>query len=390
MADAGGRPDRQDERARVRKDEIAVGQPLPWDVYDSSGQLLLSRGYVVANERQRLRLLGEGLRSTLQLPAKRERGSTTPRPPEIDGNPFLTLDQLTMRLEGILRMIHQPDSGVVRPGERLLKLGRAIQALCNYDADASLGAAHLKHDTPYPLSHSIHTAMLCELVARRIGWQPRRRLSIIAAALSCNVAMLDLQAQLVEQAGPLDDRQWDAIQNHPLQGYEMLCAAGVSDPLWLRVVIQHHECINGLGYPAGVRGDDVLPEARLLGLADRYHAMVTGRSYRDGMLAKSALRRVFLDVGQDLGSTLAQMFIKELGVYPPGSIVRLESGESAVVIRRKGELAGPMLACFANCKGEYYASPLHRDASEQEQYAIRDVQPLAGSLPFGLGPLWGY
>ncbi|HFC53889.1 MAG TPA: HD domain-containing protein, partial [Gammaproteobacteria bacterium] len=278
----------------------------------------------------------------------------------------------------------------LEPERRLRNLARTIQALCDHDADASLGAVHLKHDIAYPLSHSISTSILCELVARRIGWPPVRRLSIVAAALSCNVAMMELQAELVEQAGPLDDRQWDAIQNHPLRGYEMLSAAGVGDPLWLRLVIQHHECINGLGYPSGVRGDDVLPEARLLGLADRYHAMVAGRAYREGLLAKSALRRVFLDVGQDLGSTLAQMFIKELGIYPPGSVVRLENGESAVVIRRKGELAGPMLACFANGKGEYYASPLHRDASEQERYAIRDVQPLTGGLPFGMSSLWGY
>ena len=388
MSDAGERSDHQDERTRVRKDEIAVGRPLPWDVYDSSGQLLLSRGYIVANERQRLRLLSEGLHS-IWLQADASSDATAAKPPEIDGNPFISMDQLAMRLEGILRSVQRPGADL-QPERRLRKLGQAIQALCDYDADASLGAVHLKHDIAYPLSHSIYTAVLCELVARRIGWLPARRLSIITAALSCNVAMLELQAELVEQAGPLDDRQWDAIQNHPLQGYEILCAAGVSDPLWLRMVIQHHECINGLGYPSGVRGDDVLPEARLLGLADRYHAMVTGRSYRDGMLAKSALRRVFLDVGQDLGSTLAQMFIKELGVYPPGSIVRLESGETAVVIRRKGELAGPMLACFANSRGEYYASPLHRDASEQEQYAIRDVQPLSGKLPFGMSSLWGY
>ncbi len=381
--------DDQDERVRVRKDEIAVGRPLPWDVYDANGQLLLSRGYVVSNERQRLRLLSDGLHAGRPLRMGGGRGGGA-GVPEVGGNPFVTLDQLAMRLEGILCSVRRAGCTELEPERRLRNLGRIIQTLCDHDADAALGAVHLKHDVAYPLGHSLSTAMLCELVARRIGWSPARRLSIVAAALSCNVAMLELQAQLVEQAGPLDDQQWDAIHNHPLHGYEMLSRAGVNDPLWLRLVIQHHECINGLGYPSGARGDDVLPEARLLGLADRYHAMVAGRAYREGLLAKSALRRVFLDVGQDLGSTLAQMFIKELGIYPPGSIVRLENGESAVVIRRKGELAGPMLACFANGKGEYYASPLHRDASEQERYAIRDVQPLAGSLPFGLTPLWGY
>ncbi len=378
----------QDDRIRVRQGEIAVGRPLLWDVYDDRGQLLLSRGYVLVNERQRQRLLREGLRSTA-WPSGEKTGAEATRLLEASGNPFLTIDQLTLRLEGILDAIRQ-QSTTIAPQQRIRKLGRAIQALCDYDADASLGAAHLKHDTSYPFRHSIHTALLCELVARRLNWPPLTRLSVICAALSCNVAMTELQAELIDHAGPLSDMQWDAIQAHPLQGHDMLLSAGVSDPLWLQIVIQHHERLNGRGYPAGSRGDAILPEARLLGLADRYHAMVTGRSYRAGMLVKNALRRIFLDLGQEVGSRLAQMFIKELGIYPPGSIVRLANGEKAVVIRRKGELAGPMLACIANAKSQHYARPLHRDSSEQEQFSIRDVHPSPGALPFSLSQLWDY
>ena len=378
----------QDDRARVRRQEIAIGRPLLWDVYDDSGQLLLGRGYIIANERQRQRLLSEGLHSNIQLSRSKD-SIEVDGTPEVSGNPFVIIEQLTIRLEGILGTIHQ-QSTEIAPQQRIRKIGRTIQALCDYDADASLGAAHLKHDTPYPFRHSVHTALLCELVARRLKWPPATRLCIISAALSCNVAMTQLQAELVQQAEPLNDTQWDAIQLHPQQGYEILHAAGVSDQLWLKIVIQHHECINGRGYPNGSKGDEVLPEARLLGLADRYHAMVTGRSYRDGMLAKNALRRIFLDVGQDVGSSLAQMFIKELGIYPPGSIVRLVNGETAVVIRRKGELAGPMLACIANSKGERYTQPVHRDSSEQEQYAVKDTHPSHGSLPFSLTRLWEY
>ncbi len=387
MNDTGDQSVHQDERVRVRRRDVVIGRPLSWDVYDDSGQLLLSKGYILLNERQRQRLLEEGLRSTASLSGAED--AAVDGVPASSGNPFITIDQLTMRLEGVLGMIRQ-QSVDIAPEQRIRKLGRAIQALCDYDADASLGAAHLKHDTAYPFRHSIHTALLCELVARRLNWPPLDRLSVISAALSCNVAMTELQAELVEQAEPLSDVQWDAIQMHPQQGYEMLHASGVSDQLWLQVVIQHHECINGRGYPAGMRGKEVLPEARLLGLADRYHAMVTGRSYRNGMLVKNALRRVFLDVGQELGSSLAQMFIKELGIYPPGSVVRLQNGETAVVIRRKAELAGPMLACIANSRGERYVRPLYRDSSEQEQYAIRDVHPSPGPLPFSLSQLWGY
>ncbi len=376
------------DRVRVRKGEVRVGRPLRWDIYDESGQLLLAKGYVVANQRQCQRLLEEGWHVKGEpLPAVA--GDREPDGAAIGGNPFVTLDQLTLRLEGILGMIQRGVTDVA-PQQRIRKLGRIVQALCRYEADASLGAAHLHHETPYPFRHSVHTALLCELVARRLGWKQERRLSLVAAALSSNVAMTELQAELVEQAEPLSDEQWDAIQAHPQKGYEMLRAAGVTDPLWLRAVLQHHECLNGRGYPAGVKGDDVIPEARLLGLADRYHAMVTGRSYRNGMLVKDALRRIFLDVGQELGSRLAQVFIKELGIYPPGSVVRLANGEIAVVTRRKGVLGGPMLAAIANPKGEHYAQPFHRDASDSEAFAIKEICPSSTPLPFGVSRLWGY
>ncbi len=377
------------DRIRVRKGEVIVGRPLLWDVYDESGQLLLSKGYVVANDRQRQRLLNEGWHVKGELlPSVPDETNVDGEPP-IGGNPFVTLDQLTLRLEGILGMIQRGITDVA-PQQRIRRLGKIIQALCRHEADASLGAAHLHHETPYPYRHAVHTALLCELVARRLGWEPERRLSLVSAALSSNVAMTELQAELVDQAEPLNDTQWDAIQAHPQRGYEMLRAAGVDDSLWLRTVLQHHECLNGRGYPAGVKGDDVLPEARLLGLADRYHAMVTGRSYRNGMLVKDALRRIFLDVGQELGSRLAQVFIKELGIYPPGSLVRLVNGEVAVVIRRKGILGGPMLAAIANHKGEHYAQPLYRDSSDSEGYAIKAICPSSSPLPFGVSCLWGY
>ncbi len=391
MVTFGGDATSPYDRIRVRKGEVIIGRPLRWDVYDDSGQLLLSKGYIVANERQRQRLLEEGwhVRGELSSVIPDPEGSAVDDEPSIGGNPFVTLDQLTLRLEGILGMI-QRGAADVGPQQRIRKLGKIIQVLCKHEADASLGAAHLHHETPYPYRHSVHTALLCELVARRLGWQPERRLSLVAAALSSNVAMTELQAKLVDQAEPLNDTQWDAIQAHPQRGYEMLRAAGVTDPLWLHAVLQHHECLNGRGYPAGVRGDDVIPEARLLGLADRYHAMVTGRSYRNGMLVKDALRRIFLDVGQELGSRLAQVFIKELGIYPPGSVVRLGNGEIAVVTRRKGVLGGPMLAAIANRKGEHYAQPLYRDCSDSEEYAIKEICPSSSPLPFGVSRLWGY
>lgn len=373
---------------KVRQGEAQVGKPLPWDVFDHNNNLLLRAGTVVSSEKQLQRLLEEGLYRPLGA-TSRESVAIAGRDP-ITGNatnPFARVSELMQRLHGFLNRLA---GGEVDDAEvRGLRLAAALRELVERDADAALGASHLDRDYHYVYSHALHTALLADLVGRRLGLSGERRDTMLAAALTANIGMHRLQQRLVSQAEPLSDEQRRAIQLHPLASAEILRRAGVTSDPWLEIVLQHHERLDGEGYPRGIAGDDFLVEARIVAIADRYHAMVSGREYREGLVPRSALKKLFMEDGGAIDNELAQIFIKELGFFPPGSLVTLASGECALVIRRGEDASAPEVAVLWGADGTPYMNPLYR-STNTETHAIKGLQKNPAQLPFHLGHIWGY
>ncbi|MFP4607844.1 MAG: HD-GYP domain-containing protein, partial [Thiohalospira sp.] len=378
----------EDERyIKVRQGEARVGEPLPWDVFDPNDNLLLKEGSVVSSERQLQRLLEEGLYRRLR-PTSRESVVSAGRDP-ITGNasnPFGRASELMQRLHGFLNRLA---SGEVDDAEvRGLRLAAALRELVERDADAALGASHLDRDYHYVYSHALYSALLTDLVGQRLGLDEERRDTMMAAALTSNIGMHRLQQELVSQAEPLTRAQRQAIENHPQASIEILRRSGVTSDPWLEIVLQHHERLDGQGYPRGIAGDDFLLEARIVAIADRYHAMVSGREYRPGLVPRSALKKLFMEDGGAIDNELAQIFIKELGFFPPGSLVTLASGEEALVVFRTGDVSAPEVAVIRGADGQAYMEPLRR-TTNTERHAIKGLKKGAETLPFHLGHIWG-
>jgi hypothetical protein len=157
-----------------------------------------------------------------------------------------------------------------------------------------------------------------------------------------NVSILRLQAQLAEQRDPPNLRQREAIEQHPLAGAQLLRAIGVADEEWLAAVEQHHEEPGGGGYPRKVAAP--CEAAQLLRLADMLMAKLTPRAHRPAMAPRLATRDVFL---ADPDKRLSTAIVRLLGVYPPGSVVQLKTGETGVVTRRAADGRGPWVRVLA-------------------------------------------
>ena len=96
--------------------------------------------------------------------------------------------------------------------------------------DEALGSVHLFQPEPYTIHHPLHTAIMCELLANRLEYTKEQRIPIIAASLTSNIAMLELQEILHHQETPLNAEQKKQINEHPELGAQMLKEAGVNDP----------------------------------------------------------------------------------------------------------------------------------------------------------------
>lgn len=366
--------------------DLPVGQPLPWPVYDAAGRLLLGAGQLVKDEQFVDALVAR--EAYRPLSADELRAANAPAQTRVIRDPFVEMTTQTARLaEGLTALMTGRQQGAVAWAADLVD---AVESLVTMDDNAVLGALLLHDDLGYSVAHAWMSATLCDIVARRLPLEDAERRSLIAAALTSNVGMFDIQDTLSEQAGPLDPRQARAVHAHPGRSVALLEAAGIDDPLWLRTTREHHERLDGSGYPQGLKGDAIALPARLLALADIYAAMILPRRYRDGIHAKSALREIFTQRGEKVDAALVGTFIKEVGVFPPGVFVRLQCGEMAVVIRRNPMQAQkPIVRSVRNALGRQLERPLLRDSAEATPYAIVEALPRQ-PLPFTLREVWGY
>jgi hypothetical protein len=170
----------------------------------------------------------------------------------------------------------------------------------------------------------------------------------------------------------------------------MLRLAGVRDEAWLAAVEQHHERLNGSGYPRGLAAAEVESHACLLGIADIYSAMTKPRVYRPAIQGPNAIHSIFQTRGSLVDEASTQSFIRTLGVYSPGLLVRLASREIGVVVRRTENLKVPEVRVVADPDDKMLQIYPSRDVSEPA-YAILEVLPRASSLRDRLNyrQLWG-
>jgi hypothetical protein len=154
-------------------------------------------------------------------------------------------------------------------------------------------------------------------------------------------------------------------------------------------VLHHRENEDGSGYPYG-RISVVIPEnAKIITIADRYCARVSARSYRKPMLPNAALRDILLSEKDKVDSQLTACFIKELGVYPNGTYVRLENGEIGIVTGKGKTTTAPIMHSLIGPRGAPLSFPIRRDTSK-ELHSIRDVlHPDQAAVRVSMQQLWG-
>jgi HD-GYP domain-containing protein (c-di-GMP phosphodiesterase class II) len=365
--------------AKLRSDQMQVGQPLAFDAFDDDGKLLLRKGFVIDDPRQLASLIERGLYRD---------GGNAPDP--ADASPqsasglerhrfsvFQLLSELQHELE--LLLAAAPDPGF---GAALQALAVRLQRSVRLDGDAAIASILVRQQGRSSVRRMVHSAILCELMTVELGQPDAQRLVLTCAALTMNIAMLDLQDLLYAQPGPPTADQRAQVRTHPQQGAAMLRERGVVDETWLSLVEQHHETIDGQGYPRSLRGDAIARFAQVLSMADRYGAMATGRAYRGPALPNLVLKKIFLDKDKSVDAGLAALLVKTVGIYPPGSIVELVNGDVAVVVKRTRNASHPVLRCVKTWRKEILAQPRKR-MTHEPGHAIARLMP-AAELGFAL------
>lgn len=376
---------------KISLNDIHVGRPILWDIYDAIERLLARKGFVPQSEKQLEKLLECGLFADAEEYRKSH----------LSGNDITEEDETSKH--HVLTMMGKAQSiiqnitlGIVAhaqmentPAEVMKVVGILNDAITT-NPDIALACILFKQTAEgYTNRHLMDAAILSIMVARTMQIPSSEAGSIAAAALTMNIGMLRLQEDLQNRAEQPTDDERILIHKHPELSVSLLREAGVTDPLWLAYVLSHHENVDGSGYPAGATGDSISVGAKIIALADRYTAMIAPRKYRKAIHPTQALRSLLVDGGKTCDAKITAFFIKELGIYPPGCCVKLASGETAVVMFKGITATTPAVQAIKNQLGDRLAYPENRN-SGTERFAIKEGVLLeAKEIPFTMQQIWG-
>ena len=276
-------------------------------------------------------------------------------------NEYEDLLSLWSDLESGLGVILSNPGSTQEFSYRVVQYDRWMQGLLQRDPDVGLYLLfQLSSNSPvgYSASHALVCATLCHLIATELGTAPKERDSLVRAALTMNVAMTTLQDELAGQVEKPNHQQQDAIRAHSIKGAMMLANLGVADNMWLDIVSGHHD--DAVDRDELHLVQPVTRLTRILKVVDRYAAMISPRMSRAGRSATESARTIMANASAKT-DVIGHALVRAVGLCPPGTYVRMDSDETAVVLRRSSQHNHPYVAIIANPAGELIHSPrLHR------------------------------
>ena len=260
-------------------------------------------------------------------------------------------------LESALSMLLSRPLQVQDFAAKVRQFDHWLQDLVAHDIDAALYLMFQLASTStvgYSASHALVCGTLCHIMAQELQLPPRERDSLVRAALTMNIGMTRLQDELAEQRERPTSAQQEAIRSHPEESLMLLQRLHITDPLWLDVVGQHHATMTDRIPLAAQAPEDRL--TRVLGTIDRYAAMISPRKSRAGRSATDSVRAI---VGQEIEQhdEVSYTLVRSIGLCPPGTFVKLDNGDTAIVLRRSEKANHPLVASVLDRAGHHHAQP---------------------------------
>ncbi len=195
----------------------------------------------------------------------------------------------------------------------------------------ALDISALKTSDEYTFKHSVDVATIAMITAKSAGLSKTEVYNIGVSGLLHDVGKTKVPDEILNKPGPLNDEEFTIMKNHSLYGYRMIEHNDELTQAVKLAVLQHHEKIDGSGYPLGVKSDQITKFAKILSVSDIYDALVTDRPYKQAFTQRTAIEMIMSMTGE-LDITIMQKFLESMILYPVGTIVELSNGEKAKVV----------------------------------------------------------
>ncbi len=343
-------------KKKISLAQLQVGMFMEVDVKDATGGnknvLLLGKGILITSENQIRRLQEAGLKdviidtskgkdvaggSVVNAPAPAIKAPPVARPPAGRKTFFKDEIKVARKIKGASIQVVKEFMGNAATGRSIdvKKVGLAAKTLTQSvfrNVDALLSLTALKSYSEFTYTHSVNVCILTLAIAHAQGVTEREAEIIGVGGLLHDIGKAKIPLSILDKPGPLTPEERKVVMSHPIYSEEILRGMGNIPEEAIAIAVQHHEKVNGTGYPYGLTGDQMHPYGSMAAVADIYDALTSARPYKPGLPPHVALRRVFDGRGAEFDTKVVDVFIKNLGIYPIGSFVKLNTGEMGIVV----------------------------------------------------------
>ena len=224
--------------------------------------------------------------------------------------------------------------------------------------------SRIRDKDSYLMEHSVNVAVLMSILGKHLKLDRTYLHQCVTGALLHDIGKILIPDTILHKPGKLTPDEFNIMKRHSLYSRKILEKNHGFPQVAINVAGQHHERIDGRGYPEGLKGDEVSPEARMASVVDIYDAITADRVYHKGMPPSVALKRMLEWCGPHLDTQYVHSFIKAIGVYPVGSFVELESGLAGVVIEENPGSIKPIVKVMYSLKQNGYVKVVKLNLSK--------------------------